>query len=545
MLGVVPSLVRAWREYRCLCRRRLVANRGLQLHRRTLQPPRLPLARPPTRVTGRRSSSTAAGPRSAAAMSPAPWSNRLHLPPSPPRRSGSTWSSSMAPVNRSPMARRARSSSFRRPSGCPRRCSTATTRRSITTTARPDPAGEVLRRHGDQLARLPGGFYRAQGRADDTMNLGGIKVSSLELERVIDHHPANLRVGGGRRPTWRRRAPRSWWSSPSPRSTRTPNSSSSTFDEGSRSELNPLFKIHDLVLVDSSSPYRLQQAHATHVAGIATGPEGNRNRGSGSGSGSARAAGSGSGSGSGRRERSSASASLHLDLARVRCLALVSPRNGAWHRSHRVSRGVSIGYPDPMQIDDLSTPSAVVDLDRLERNATRMADHTHRLGVRLRPHVKTHKCVEAARIQVRDHFGGITVSTLAEARGFAQAGFRRHHLRRASRTAETGRGRRDQLEDRPPLGARRPHGDHHRHRGDRAVARRWSSRPGSRSTAASTAPGSIPRSSLRWPSPPASTNSAHIDFRGVLTHAGQSYAAANREEALAAAETSARSPALS
>ncbi len=52
------------------------------------------------------------------------------------------------------------------------------------------PDGEVLRRHGDQVARLPGGYFRAQGRADDTMNLGGIKVSSLELERVLEHHPA-------------------------------------------------------------------------------------------------------------------------------------------------------------------------------------------------------------------------------------------------------------------------------------------------------------------------------------------------------------------
>ena len=33
-----------------------------------------------------------------------------------------------------------------------------------------------LRRHGDEVARLPGGYYRALGRADDTMNLGGIKV---------------------------------------------------------------------------------------------------------------------------------------------------------------------------------------------------------------------------------------------------------------------------------------------------------------------------------------------------------------------------------
>jgi acetyl-CoA synthetase len=33
-----------------------------------------------------------------------------------------------------------------------------------------------LRRHGDEVARLPGGYYRALGRADDTMNLGGIKA---------------------------------------------------------------------------------------------------------------------------------------------------------------------------------------------------------------------------------------------------------------------------------------------------------------------------------------------------------------------------------
>ena len=52
------------------------------------------------------------------------------------------------------------------------------------------PGGAVLRRHGDQVARLPGGYYRALGRADDTMNLGGIKVSSVELERAVNEHPA-------------------------------------------------------------------------------------------------------------------------------------------------------------------------------------------------------------------------------------------------------------------------------------------------------------------------------------------------------------------
>jgi len=53
----------------------------------------------------------------------------------------------------------------------------------------PGPQGEQLRRHGDQMERLPGGYYRALGRADDTMNLGGIKVSSAEIERVLGKLP--------------------------------------------------------------------------------------------------------------------------------------------------------------------------------------------------------------------------------------------------------------------------------------------------------------------------------------------------------------------
>ena len=46
--------------------------------------------------------------------------------------------------------------------------------------------GEVLRRHGDEMQVLPGKYFKALGRADDTMNLGGIKVSSVELESVMN-----------------------------------------------------------------------------------------------------------------------------------------------------------------------------------------------------------------------------------------------------------------------------------------------------------------------------------------------------------------------
>ncbi len=112
------------------------------------------------------------------------------------------------------------------------------------------PSGEVLRRHGDQLARLPGGFFRAQGRADDTMNLGGIKVSSLELERIIDHHPAvsesaavAIQPGGEGAEQLVVFA-----------IAKTDTNKDDLLDELRRrvaGELNPLFKIHDLVIVES------------------------------------------------------------------------------------------------------------------------------------------------------------------------------------------------------------------------------------------------------------------------------------------------------
>ena len=47
------------------------------------------------------------------------------------------------------------------------------------------PKGELLRRHGDETEELPGGYFRGHGRADDTMNLGGIKVSSTEIEPAL------------------------------------------------------------------------------------------------------------------------------------------------------------------------------------------------------------------------------------------------------------------------------------------------------------------------------------------------------------------------
>lgn len=45
---------------------------------------------------------------------------------------------------------------------------------------------KLLRRHGDELQKLPNGYYKAQGRVDDAMNLGGIKVSSIQIEELVN-----------------------------------------------------------------------------------------------------------------------------------------------------------------------------------------------------------------------------------------------------------------------------------------------------------------------------------------------------------------------
>ncbi len=46
-----------------------------------------------------------------------------------------------------------------------------------------------LRRHGDYMRRLANGYWVSGGRADDAMNLGGIKVSAAEIERVVAQVP--------------------------------------------------------------------------------------------------------------------------------------------------------------------------------------------------------------------------------------------------------------------------------------------------------------------------------------------------------------------
>ena len=74
-----------------------------------------------------------------------------------------------------------------------------------------------------------------------------------------------------------------------------------------------------------------------------------------------------------------------------------------------------------MNLSTLPTPTALVDERRMQHNIRRMQSQVTSLGARLRPHVKTAKCLAVAQQQLAAGARGITVSTLKEAEVFFDA----------------------------------------------------------------------------------------------------------------------------
>lgn len=76
-----------------------------------------------------------------------------------------------------------------------------------------------------------------------------------------------------------------------------------------------------------------------------------------------------------------------------------------------------------MHVSELDTPAIVVDLDILETNLREMSAYCAGHGLGLRPHTKTHKIPDIARMQVRSGARGITVAKLGEAELMVREGF--------------------------------------------------------------------------------------------------------------------------
>ena len=115
----------------------------------------------------------------------------------------------------------------------------------------PSFSGTILRRHGDQMERLANGYYRAHGRVDDTMNLGGIKVSATEIEQVLNTEPGIYETAAI--------AVSSAEGGPtqlvinavmSPNFHRDQKSLKESLQIRLRQHLNPLYKIYDLKIVE-------------------------------------------------------------------------------------------------------------------------------------------------------------------------------------------------------------------------------------------------------------------------------------------------------
>lgn len=79
---------------------------------------------------------------------------------------------------------------------------------------------------------------------------------------------------------------------------------------------------------------------------------------------------------------------------------------------------------NPATLETLETPALVLDAAVMEANIARLRERLRRLGVALRPHVKTAKSIAVAKRCLEGEPGGITVSTLAEAEYFAEHGVR-------------------------------------------------------------------------------------------------------------------------
>jgi D-serine deaminase-like pyridoxal phosphate-dependent protein len=74
------------------------------------------------------------------------------------------------------------------------------------------------------------------------------------------------------------------------------------------------------------------------------------------------------------------------------------------------------------RMQDVDTPALILDLAKFEQNLARLMRAVQPFGVRVRPHAKSHKCIEIARRQMQAGAAGICVQKLSEAAVFLDGG---------------------------------------------------------------------------------------------------------------------------
>ena len=70
----------------------------------------------------------------------------------------------------------------------------------------------------------------------------------------------------------------------------------------------------------------------------------------------------------------------------------------------------------------IETPAIILDMRKIKKNINRMQEMADMMGLKLRPHVKTHKMPELAKLQIARGAAGITCASLSEAECMAEHG---------------------------------------------------------------------------------------------------------------------------
>lgn len=81
-----------------------------------------------------------------------------------------------------------------------------------------------------------------------------------------------------------------------------------------------------------------------------------------------------------------------------------------------------------LSIDELDTPALIIDRDKLELNIRDMAEFAKSRNINLRPHIKTHKSPDIARMQIAQGASGIACAKIGEAQIMAAHNIEDIHL---------------------------------------------------------------------------------------------------------------------
>jgi len=116
----------------------------------------------------------------------------------------------------------------------------------------PKPNGCYLRRHGDQVEELANGYYIVHGRVDDVMVLGGAKAGSAEIERALHSHPDIVETAAiAVRPNGGGPNQLVIYTVKAKDNRLDREKLKSEFQEIIKTNISPLFRVHDVVFVDS------------------------------------------------------------------------------------------------------------------------------------------------------------------------------------------------------------------------------------------------------------------------------------------------------